>query len=182
MQIRSTDPSHSRSIEDLDQPSTAPASPASRGSVERATPDWDRIPTLEAATSSAVESGGADTKKLGAKIEKLGRDLKELHDALAPYARECKEAHHGLHEMEQAVKILEEAKHTGMLAPAVVAFAMAKAEHGLRTFLHGFAGMRREAPEAVRRAEPALAKVVDDLADIKGSLTPAIDRPVMVRG
>jgi hypothetical protein len=182
MQIRPTDPARSRSIEDLDEPTkTAPIATAS---VERAAPDWDRIPTLDAATLTAVHGGSEEPKGLLPKLEKLQGDLKALHDALAPYARECKELHHGLHEIEEAVHILKEAKHCGILAPAAVGVAIAKAKHGVESIRHGWEGMHREAPEAARRAQPLLTKVLDDIADIKASLTPSLslDRPVTVRG
>lgn len=180
MQIRPTDPTRSQSIEDLDEPRTTP--PVAGPSVERAAPDWDRIPTLDVGTSGAIQSGERDQKALGPKLEKLGRDLKALHDALAPYARECKELHHGVHEIEEALHILKDIKHCGMLAPAALVLAFAKAEHGVHSIAHGYAGMRREAPEAVRRAQPALTKVVEDIADIKATLLPVLERPVTVRG
>ena len=109
--------------------------------------------------------------------------MRALHDALAPYARECKELHHGLHEIEEALHMLLEVKHVGLLAPAVVLLALAKVEHGLHAIEKGWEGMHREAPEAARKAQPLLTKVVDDIVDIKASLAPpTIDRPVTVRG
>jgi hypothetical protein len=182
MQIRSTDPSRSQSIEDRDQPSMTTATTA-RGRVEAAIPDWDRIPTLDVATFSAVHSGTRDENALLPKLEKLQTDLKALHTALAPYGRECKEVHHGLHEIQEAIEMMKEAKHVGFLGPAVVGLAIAKAEHGIRAVAHGFAGMKREAPDAVRNAKPAWTKVVEDIADIKGALTASLERPaVAVRG
>jgi hypothetical protein len=180
MQIRSTDPSRSRSIDDLDEPSTA--APTGKPSVERAAPDWDRIPTLDAATLTAIQGGADDKQALMPKLEKLQGDLKALHDALAPYARECRELHHGAHELHEALELVKEAKHAGMFAPAVVGLAIAKAKHGVESIRHGWAGMHREAPEAARRAQPLLTKVLDDIADIKATLTPALDRPVTVQG
>lgn len=183
MQIRSTDPSRNRSIEDLDEPAkTAPAGAPTKAAADRAQPDWDRIPTLDAATLTAMQSGGSDSKELLSKLEKLRGDVNELQVALGPYARECKELHHGLHEIVEAFEMIHHCKDFGVLAPAVVGLAIAKAKHGVETIAHAFVGMRREAPDAVRKAEPALAKVVDDIADIKAAVSPQIDRPVTVRG
>lgn len=175
MQIRSTDPSRSRSLEDLEQ-----AAPTR--SVENAAPDWERIPTLDDAALSAVQGGSEDAKGFVLKLQKLRTDVKELHDALAPYGRECKEVMHGAHELQEAVEMIHHAKDFGPLAPEIIALALAKAAHGAHAVASGIAGMRREAPEAVRKAEPALAKVVQDIDDLKASLLPSIDRPVTVRG
>src|SRR5688500_7368551 len=105
-----------------------------RGSTaDQPAPDWDRIPTLDTATLAAIQSGSDDTNALMPKLEKLQKDLETLHDALAPYARECKEVHHGLHEIIDAVKVLKYAKHAGLLAPAAVGLAIAKAKHGVES-------------------------------------------------
>ena len=53
MQIHSTDRSRSRSIEDLDDAPSA--SPTGKPQVDRRSPDWDRIPTLDAGALAAAE-------------------------------------------------------------------------------------------------------------------------------
>ena len=75
-----------------------------------------------------------------------------------------------------------DAKEFGPLAPGMVGLAIGKAAHGVHAIAHGWAGMTREAPEAARKAEPALRKVFDDVADLKASVRPEVERPVNVRG
>lgn len=181
MQINSTDPSRSRSIEDLDEPSNA--APAGKATIERAHPDWDRRPTLDTAALSAIQSGGGDSKALTQKLDKLQTDLKELRDALGPYSRECAKLHHALHELNEAREMIEHGKMFGPLMPAVAGLAILKAKHAVHEAADGWKGMFREAPEAARKAEPALNKVVDDVKEIIRTIgAPHVERPVALRG